>query len=174
MIILKWVPKQAGCYKVNQLLVAFLWVFCSEGLSAVAVFSSSSRIPWRLSGWLASMARGAEEEEEGGKFTGSGCPRSRGALLRPAASLPCLLAWLGRLCLQHRQVELEMTSCPLLLQFLHPSLEYFFSTIPFQVALQLNVEQHQTVVAELQQQYKFLVAVPRWGWGMFKPRELLQ
>lgn len=44
----------------------------------------------------------------------------------------------------------------------------------FQVALQLNVEQHQTVVAELQQQYKFLVAVPHWGWGTFKSHELLQ
>lgn len=58
MIILKRIPKQAGCYKLKQLLLTFLRVFCSESLLAVAVFPISSSIPSRLSGWLARMARG--------------------------------------------------------------------------------------------------------------------
>lgn len=175
MIILKWIPKQAGCYKLNQLLLAFLCMFCSESLPTVAVFPISSRIPLRLSGWLAGQHGMREEEEEDGRFTGPGCPRSRGALLRPAASLPHLLAWLGRLCPQASIGKWNWSD------FMPSS--FAISSSIFWVFLFHNTflggtsapkQQHQTVVAELQQQYKFLVAVPRWGWGMFKPRDLLQ
>lgn len=108
MMTLKRIPKQAGCYKQHQLLLAFLCVFCSESLLAVAV---SPFLPLFLQGFLAgSPAWHKEEEEEeeaekDGRFTGPGCAGSRGALLRPAAFLPLLLAQLGGLCLQ--QVESE-------------------------------------------------------------------
>lgn len=170
MIILKWIPKQAGCYKLNQLLLAFLWVFFLKA-SWLWPFSPISPIFLLgfLAGWPARHKEEEEEEETGGRFAGPSCPRSRGALLRLAA---CWHGWGSFASSIGRWNWSDFMS--LVLWFLHPYFEYFFSTILFQVALQLNVEQHQTVVAELQQQHKFLAAVPCWGWGCFKSRELLQ